>query len=149
MGYHLILIQYRYTVLKNEIVKGSAAVCRVVLCLVNMILFLTTQKMETASSSEEPVKVTNEHGVIYRRLYSCFPSFFIQFFSEDGAVASLLHLLSIYLEKDLQILGTVESYSELNSDAGSSGSVEDVIVKVPYQQNISHCKGTVSAKHKS
>jgi uncharacterized protein (DUF1919 family) len=80
---------------------------------------------------------------------SCFPSFLIQFFNEDGAVASLLHLLSIYLEKDLQILGTVESYSELNSDAGSNGSVEDVIVKVLCQQNISHCKGTVSAKHKS
>jgi len=76
---------------------------------------------------------------------SCFPSFLIQFFNEDGAVASLLHLLSIYLEKDLQILGTVESYSELNSDAGSNGSVEDVIVKVLCQQNISHSKSTISA----
>jgi hypothetical protein len=53
-----------------------------------------------------------------------------QFFSEDGAVASMLNLLSIYLDKDLQMLGSAESQGELNSDAGSNGSVEDVIVKV-------------------
>jgi hypothetical protein len=53
-----------------------------------------------------------------------------QFFNEDGAVASMLNLLSIYLEKDLQMLGSAESHGVLNSDAGSSGSVEDVMVKV-------------------
>jgi hypothetical protein len=53
-----------------------------------------------------------------------------QFFSEDGAVASILNLLSIYLDKDLQMLGSTESHAELNSDAGSNGSVEDVLVKV-------------------
>jgi len=29
---------------------------------------LTTQNTETASSSEELVKFTNEHGVVYQRL---------------------------------------------------------------------------------
>jgi hypothetical protein len=64
--------------------------------------------------------------------YCLFPAlfFFFQFFSEDGAVASLLNLLVIYLDKDLQMLGSAETHNELNSDAGSSGSVEDVIIKV-------------------
>jgi hypothetical protein len=53
-----------------------------------------------------------------------------QFFNEDGAVASMLNLLSIYLDKDLQMVGSTESHGEFNSDAGSSGSVEDVMVKV-------------------
>ncbi|PNF40949.1 hypothetical protein B7P43_G08853 [Cryptotermes secundus] len=53
-----------------------------------------------------------------------------KFFNEDGAVASMLNLLSIYLDKDLQMLGSTDSHSELNSDAGSSGSVEDVMVKM-------------------
>jgi uncharacterized protein (DUF1919 family) len=78
-----------------------------------------------------------------------FSFFFIQFFNEDGAVASMLHLLTIYLEKDLQMLETAESYSKLNSDAGSNGSVEDVIVKVLCQQHRSHSKGTISATQMS
>jgi hypothetical protein len=44
MGYLLIVIQYRYTVLKNEIVKGSAPVCRIVLCLINMVFFFDNPK---------------------------------------------------------------------------------------------------------
>jgi len=65
MGCHLIIIQSRYTALKNEIVKGSAPICRIVLCLVNMVFFYDNQKIETASSSEELVEITNEHGIIY------------------------------------------------------------------------------------
>ncbi|KAJ4439022.1 hypothetical protein ANN_14978 [Periplaneta americana] len=53
-----------------------------------------------------------------------------KFFNEDGAVAAMLNLLTIYLDKDLQMLGSAESHSEISSDAGSSGSVEDVIVKI-------------------
>ena len=39
MGCHLIIIQYRYTALKNEIVKGSVPICRIVSYLVNMVFF--------------------------------------------------------------------------------------------------------------
>jgi hypothetical protein len=54
----------------------------------------------------------------------------LQFFNEDGAVASMLNLLAIYMDKDLKMLGSTDHHSEFNSDAGSSGSVEDVIIKV-------------------
>jgi hypothetical protein len=54
----------------------------------------------------------------------------LQFFYEDGAVASMLNLLTIYMDKDLQMLGSTDHHSEFNSDAGSNGSVEDVIIKV-------------------
>ncbi|KAJ9581373.1 hypothetical protein L9F63_023449 [Diploptera punctata] len=54
-----------------------------------------------------------------------------KFFNEDGAVNSMLNLLDIYLDKDLHMLGSSEANSELtNSDAGSNGSVEDVMVKM-------------------
>ncbi|PSN42597.1 hypothetical protein C0J52_08697 [Blattella germanica] len=54
-----------------------------------------------------------------------------KFFNEEGAVTSMLNLLAIYLDKDLHMLGSTESHNELaHSDAGSSGSVEDVIVKM-------------------
>ena len=43
----------------------------------------------------------------------------------------MLNLLAIYLDKDLQMLGSKQPNSELaNSDAGSNGSIEDVMVKV-------------------
>jgi hypothetical protein len=54
----------------------------------------------------------------------------LQFFNEDGAVASMLNLLTIYMDKDRQMLGCTDHHSEFKSDAGSNGSVEDVIIKV-------------------
>jgi hypothetical protein len=59
-----------------------------------------------------------------------------QFFSEDCAVASVLNLLNIYLDKDLQMFGSTDLHGdgEFNSDVGSNGSVEDVIVKVMFSK---------------
>ncbi|XP_021923025.1 armadillo repeat-containing protein 2 isoform X2 [Zootermopsis nevadensis] len=53
-----------------------------------------------------------------------------KFFNEDGAVASMLNLLAIYMDKDHKMLGSTNHHSEFNSDAGSNGSVEDVIIKL-------------------
>nr|CAD7426048.1 unnamed protein product [Timema monikensis] len=51
-----------------------------------------------------------------------------KFFVEEGAIKSMLNLLTIYLERDLQMVRTTEKIS--SSDAGSNGSVEDVIIKI-------------------
>nr|CAD7260173.1 unnamed protein product [Timema shepardi] len=51
-----------------------------------------------------------------------------KFFVEEGAIKSMLNLLTIYLERDLQMVRTAEKIS--SSDAGSNGSVEDVIIKI-------------------
>ncbi|CAG2065300.1 unnamed protein product, partial [Timema podura] len=51
-----------------------------------------------------------------------------KFFVEEGAIKSMLNLLTIYLERDLEMVRTTEKIS--SSDAGSNGSVEDVIIKI-------------------
>ncbi|GLH08473.1 Uncharacterized protein GBIM_13701, partial [Gryllus bimaculatus] len=54
----------------------------------------------------------------------------MKLYEEEGAVSSMLNLLSIYLEKDQQ-MQDLETHNHLiSSDAGSNGSIEDVIVKI-------------------
>ncbi|XP_063220147.1 armadillo repeat-containing protein 2 isoform X2 [Bacillus rossius redtenbacheri] len=53
-----------------------------------------------------------------------------KFFSEEGAMNSLLGLLIIYLEKDQEMVDSPKGPSNnAQHNAGSSGSVEDVIIK--------------------
>lgn len=53
----------------------------------------------------------------------------------DGAMDTLLDLLQLYLQKDLDLAGqesepTPQRENILSLESGSDGSVEDVIIKV-------------------
>lgn len=58
----------------------------------------------------------------------------------------LLNILSVYLEKDRKTINPQDRKTFLDidrSDGGSSGSIEDVIIKVNYIISISFCEGII------